>query len=202
MAEWRRLLRASTTQGRTVIQRIIRGRITFHPWTNPISGELDGYEFEASNRFDRLFTGLAVERPKELEACQIAGIGPEDPFDGHSGRVLAGCTLRPTPRLPLKGSYVFFVGWVHIFPQARQLNHWIVPTASPPSRSLLPQLLQNCCGDGRRAGCGAEVFGESIRRSDYAGQLSIERRAVVDSRFTAQLRRRWLQIPLGGQLQE
>jgi len=51
-----------------------------------------------------------------------------------------------------KGSYVLFVGWVHICPQARQLNHWIIPTASPPSRSVLPQLLQNCCGGGRRAG--------------------------------------------------
>jgi hypothetical protein len=72
-----------------------------------------------------------------------------------------------------KGSYVFFVGWVHICPQARQLNQWIVPTASPPSRSLLPQLLQNCCGGGRRPGCGAEVFGESIRRSDNAGNCRL-----------------------------
>ena len=31
LAEWRRLLRASTTQGRTVLQRIVRGRITFTP---------------------------------------------------------------------------------------------------------------------------------------------------------------------------
>jgi hypothetical protein len=52
------------------------------------------------------------------------------------------------------------------------LNHWIVPTASPPSRSLLLQLLQNCCGGGRRAGCGAEV-GESIRRSDCAGNYRL-----------------------------
>src|SRR5439155_26392990 len=31
LAEWRRLLRASTTQGRTVLQRILRGRLTFTP---------------------------------------------------------------------------------------------------------------------------------------------------------------------------
>lgn len=31
LAEWRRLLRASTTQGRTVLQRIPRGRLTFTP---------------------------------------------------------------------------------------------------------------------------------------------------------------------------
>jgi hypothetical protein len=72
-----------------------------------------------------------------------------------------------------QGSYLFIVGCVHICPQARQLNHWIVPTASPPSRSLLPQLLQNCCGGGRRAGCGAEVVGESIRRTDYAGNYRL-----------------------------
>src|SRR5258708_35263635 len=29
LTEWRRLLRASTTQGRPVLQRILRGRITF-----------------------------------------------------------------------------------------------------------------------------------------------------------------------------
>ena len=72
-----------------------------------------------------------------------------------------------------KSSYVFFVGCVHICPQARQLNHWIVPTGSPTSRCLLPQLLQNCCGGGRRAGCGAEVFSESIRRTDYAGNCRL-----------------------------
>jgi hypothetical protein len=68
---------------------------------------------------------------------------------------------------------VFSVGWVHIYPQARQLNHWIVPTASPTSRCLLPQLLQSCCGGGRRAGCLAEVFGESIRRTDCAGNCRL-----------------------------
>ena len=31
LAEWRRLLRQSTTQGRTVLQRILRGRMTFTP---------------------------------------------------------------------------------------------------------------------------------------------------------------------------
>jgi hypothetical protein len=31
LAEWRRLLRASTTQGRTMLQRILRGRLTFTP---------------------------------------------------------------------------------------------------------------------------------------------------------------------------
>jgi hypothetical protein len=31
LAEWRRLLRQSTTQGRAVLQRVLRGRIVFTP---------------------------------------------------------------------------------------------------------------------------------------------------------------------------
>ena len=31
LAEWRRLLRQSTTQARAVLQRVLRGRITFVP---------------------------------------------------------------------------------------------------------------------------------------------------------------------------
>ncbi len=56
LAEWRRLLRASTTQGRSVLQRVLRGRIVFTP-----SGE--GYTFEAPTRFDKLFSGIVVKRP-------------------------------------------------------------------------------------------------------------------------------------------
>src|SRR5262245_55989004 len=43
------------------------GRITFTPRRNEVSGEIDGYEFEAPTRFDKLFTGIAVERPKNLD---------------------------------------------------------------------------------------------------------------------------------------
>jgi hypothetical protein len=90
LAEWRRLLRASTTQGRTVLQRILRGRLTFTPRRNPISGELDGYDFEGPTRFDKLFTGIAVERPAGLDNAPLGceGIGPEDTFDGDYGRLL------------------------------------------------------------------------------------------------------------------
>ena len=45
LGEWRRLIRGSTTQGRTVIQRIVKGRITFTPTA-------DGYDFAADTRFD------------------------------------------------------------------------------------------------------------------------------------------------------
>ena len=54
LTEWRRLLRQSTTQGRAVLQRVLRGRITFTP-------KCGGYEFEAPTRFAKLFLGVAVE---------------------------------------------------------------------------------------------------------------------------------------------
>ena len=84
LAEWRRLLRQSTTQGRAVLQRVLRGRITFTP-------KFGGYEFEAETRFDKLFTGVTVERPPWLVAGDTRGIehiGPEDTFDGDYGRLL------------------------------------------------------------------------------------------------------------------
>jgi hypothetical protein len=76
--------------------------------------------------------------------------------------------LRLSPELSCgreSALYVVFVGSVHICPQARQLNHWIVPAASPTSRSLLPQLLQHCCEGRRYAGSRADVFA-GIRRSE------------------------------------
>ena len=91
LAEWRRLLRASTTQGRTVLQRVLRGRLTFTPRVHPFSGEPDGYDFEGPTRFDKLFSGIAVERPSDLDPHDLSGtegIGPEDTFDGDYGRLL------------------------------------------------------------------------------------------------------------------
>ena len=52
LAEWRRLLRASTTQGRQVLDRVLAGRIVFTPAD-------DGCTFEAPTRFGRLFEGFA-----------------------------------------------------------------------------------------------------------------------------------------------
>ena len=57
LAEWRRLLRASTTQSRAVLQRILRGRIVFTP-----KGE--GYTFEAPTRFDKLFSGIVAPQSR------------------------------------------------------------------------------------------------------------------------------------------
>ena len=91
LAEWRRLLRQSTTTGRTVLQRILRGRLTFTLRRNEMSGEIDGYEFEATTRFDQLFSGIAVDRPANLDPRDltgIEGIGPEDTGEADFGRLL------------------------------------------------------------------------------------------------------------------
>ena len=84
LAEWRRLLRQSTTQGRAVLQRILRGRITFTP-----RGQ--GYRFVAPTRFDKLFSGIVVPRPAFIPTGNRGAehIGPEDTFDGDYGRLLA-----------------------------------------------------------------------------------------------------------------
>ncbi len=49
LAEWRRLLRSSNIQGRSVLQRILIGRITFTPRCNEISGEIDGDDFRGAD---------------------------------------------------------------------------------------------------------------------------------------------------------
>jgi site-specific DNA recombinase len=87
LAEWRRLLRASTTQGRAVLQRVIQGRITFTPREDdPLSTE--GYDFEAPTRFDRLFTGITVKRPVGLPYTTDDSIGPTDTWDADYGTLL------------------------------------------------------------------------------------------------------------------
>ena len=92
LTEWRRLLRGSTTQGRTVLQRILRGRLTFTPRVDPLTVEPDGYDFTGPTRFDKLFTGIAVETPAWIKASTsrrgFEDTTPEDTFDGDYGRLL------------------------------------------------------------------------------------------------------------------
>ena len=86
LAEWRRLLRSSPTQARAVINRIIEGRIMFIPRKGG-----KGYDFRAKTRFDRLFSGVAVPKPKWVKDGDRRGtehIGPDDTFDGDYGRLL------------------------------------------------------------------------------------------------------------------
>jgi hypothetical protein len=65
LAEWRRLLPASTTQGRAVLQRVLRGRIVFTP-------SKQGYPFEAPTRFDKLFSGIVAPRPTFIPTGGVA----------------------------------------------------------------------------------------------------------------------------------
>ena len=58
LTEWRRR-RQSTTQGRAVLQRVLRGRITFTP-------KCGGHEFEAPTRLAKLFLGVGVETKREV----------------------------------------------------------------------------------------------------------------------------------------
>jgi hypothetical protein len=86
LAEWRRLLRQNVTQGRSVLQRVLRGRLVFTPRED---GE--SYSFAAPTRFDRLFAGMAPpQRPPEF-ARGLEGtehIRPEDTSDYDYGRLL------------------------------------------------------------------------------------------------------------------
>jgi len=86
LAEWRRLLRASTTQARAVLQHVLQGRLTFTPRPNG-----DGYDFSGPTRFDRLFSGIVVGRPAFLPSGNTTGtdhIEPGDTLDRDYGRLL------------------------------------------------------------------------------------------------------------------
>ena len=49
-----------------------------------------GYDFSAPTRFDKLFTGIVVERPSRVEGSQrgVDHLGPEDTYEGDYGRLL------------------------------------------------------------------------------------------------------------------
>lgn len=83
LAEWRRLLRQSVTQGRAVLQRLLQGRIVFVPRE---SG--DGYDFRCDTRFDKLFTGIVVERPSWVGTGSIPDFSAEDTHDADYGALL------------------------------------------------------------------------------------------------------------------
>ena len=53
-----------------------------------MSGDVDGYTFEGPTRFDKPFSGLAVETPKGTGTAGTEGIGIEDTYDGDYGRLL------------------------------------------------------------------------------------------------------------------
>ena len=89
LGEWRRLLRQSVPQARAVLQKVLRGRITFTPTEH-------GYTFSAPTRFDKLFSGVTCPRPAWMptEVDSSEGITPEDTFDADYGRLLERATQR------------------------------------------------------------------------------------------------------------
>jgi site-specific DNA recombinase len=95
LAEWRQNLRGSTTQARTVLERILRGRITFTP-----RDDGSGYDFSAPTRFDRLFAGIVVpvsERPSWIPEGDTTGTDhftSEDTGEAEYGRLLEQAILR------------------------------------------------------------------------------------------------------------
>jgi site-specific DNA recombinase len=92
LAEWRRMLRGSVTQGRAVLQRVLRGRLTITPLP-------EGYEFSGPTRFDKLFAGVVVPRPTYLRTGDVRGtehIGTEDTPEADYGRLLERAQERIT----------------------------------------------------------------------------------------------------------
>ena len=83
-------------QGRTVLQRVVRGRMVFTPRPNPETGVIDGYDFEAPTRFDKLFTGLVVKAPRWDDIQDLVrdagrgleAVGPEETGEAEYGRLL------------------------------------------------------------------------------------------------------------------
>jgi site-specific DNA recombinase len=84
LAEWRRLLRGSTTQARTVIQKIVKGRITFELFEED-EDRLAGYTFRAETRFDGLFEGVASECPASAVRGDRRGRENIDPMRDTMG---------------------------------------------------------------------------------------------------------------------
>ena len=88
-AEWRRPIRQSTTQARSVIQRTLRGRITLTPRSDG-----QGYDFEAHTRLDKMFNGVAT--PRSATAVRVDKRGwenltAEDTLDADYGTLLDSC---------------------------------------------------------------------------------------------------------------
>jgi hypothetical protein len=93
LAEWRRLLRSSTTQARTVLQRVLRGRLTFTPRPDG-----SGYDFEGPTRFDKLFAGIVAPAHGEVsDLIRDARQGTERIGIDDVNATRQSCNLWPCP---------------------------------------------------------------------------------------------------------
>ena len=105
LEEWRRLLRQSITQGRTVLQRVLRGRMTFAP-----RKDCQGYNFTAPTRWDKLFTGVASPRPGWMPRRPS---GVTNPHDEDYGRLLERISIGAPSGGPTSGDRLRATpGWV------------------------------------------------------------------------------------------
>ena len=99
-----------TTQARTVLQQILRRRLTLTSQVNEVSGEVDGHDFEGP-RWDKLFTGIAVEGPTWIADGDRTGredIGPEDTFQATTAVARSG--LRERGGVPSGCRALLFTG--------------------------------------------------------------------------------------------
>ena len=125
LTEWWRRRRQSTTQGRAVLQRVLRGRITFTP-------KRVGYEFEAPTRFDKLFLGVAVEisTKREVSYAGTEHIGPEDTFDADYGRLLEAVQNRGKGVASLSTPSWNRIGeWLQQAQDLKKSGLWVQPAA-------------------------------------------------------------------------
>ena len=90
LTEWRKELRTNTTRARLVLQKVLRGRITFVP-----DGE-GGYVFTAPTRFAKPFSGVVVERPSWVHEGHegLEHLTPDDTWDGDYDALLERATAR------------------------------------------------------------------------------------------------------------
>ena len=86
LAEWLAAAPSGDTQSRAVLQRMLRGRITFKPREDG-----RGYGFECQTRFDKLFSGVTTPIPAWMERGDWPPeprLTSEDTFDADYGRLL------------------------------------------------------------------------------------------------------------------
>ena len=71
-----------------MLQRILRGRLTFTQRMNPVSQQIDGYD-SLDRRFDKLFSGIASPRPRSLDPNDLTRHRRLwGPYDNDYGRLL------------------------------------------------------------------------------------------------------------------
>lgn len=95
-----------------MLQRILRGHLVFTPRLDPFTGEVDDYDFAGPTRFDKLFTGIAVETPPWVPNDGTGEVfHPEDTFDGDYGRLLDRVCVKGVAS-PTSASWNQLGGWL------------------------------------------------------------------------------------------